>query len=236
MCSEKVKMFLLLFISLVSICDSHVLSKRHSTELDGDVNDLSHRLTAVPPLSDEITELTPTTQGKQKANRKYTELVGRPTRNVLFDNDRASFLNGNEEKHRGSVPKFPRSPPLKLSPDSTTRERRWPQITFDEQLRERGSSDKNGNAKNGMTRRNQKKAKALGRLLLNNVSKKNEEDNQDDYLEDDDDDYSKNENRKKMNWEEYRNEDGGASVMELVALNVRHKTNMQLGLDNDYFS
>ncbi|XP_033340932.2 uncharacterized protein LOC117228939 [Megalopta genalis] len=227
----KVKMFLLLFISLVSMCDFHVLSKTHSTELYDDANDLSDRLTAFPPLSDEITELTPTIQNKQKANRKYAELVGRPSRNVLFDKEFGSLPDENKKKEASE---FSGSFPFKLSLDLTAKKRQWPQIIFDKRLRKRDLSDKNDHARNGISRRNLTKAQVLGRLLLSNVSKKNEKDVQDDYIEDDDDDdYSKHKNIKKMNWEDYRNEDG-ASVMELVALNTRHKMYMQLGLDNDY--
>ncbi|CAL7943796.1 unnamed protein product [Xylocopa violacea] len=59
---------------------------------------------------------------------------------------------------------------------------------------------------------------------MKNGSNKNDEDIQDDYAEDEDD-YFKGVNKNIMNWDDYRNVDG-ASVMELIALNARHKTNV----------
>lgn len=87
-------------------------------------------------------------------------------------------------------------------------------------------------AGNGITGIDRQKAKALGQLLLNN--NKNYENTQDNYIDDDDVGYSKNENRDKMNWENYQNQDG-ASVMELIALNARHKKYMQQNDGNYYY-
>lgn len=75
-----------------------------------------------------------------------------------------------------------------------------------------------------MPREKQRKAKVLGRLLMNNAANRNDEDVQDDYIEEEVDDYFRGVNKKKMNWEAFQNEDG-SSVMELIALNARHKTN-----------
>ncbi|XP_012137030.2 uncharacterized protein LOC105662033 [Megachile rotundata] len=96
---------------------------------------------------------------------------------------------------------------------------------LEESGKHRKRSTDNVNRKRNMSRKKQKKAKALGRLLMNNAASKNYDDIQDDYI-DEDDDYWTGVNRKKMKWEDYRNEDG-ASVMELIALNARHKTNLR---------
>nr|XP_012137030.1 PREDICTED: uncharacterized protein LOC105662033 [Megachile rotundata] len=96
---------------------------------------------------------------------------------------------------------------------------------LEESDKHRKRSTENVNRKRNMSRKKQKKAKALGRLLMNNAASKNYDDIQDDYI-DEDDDYWIGVNRKKMKWEDYRNEDG-ASVMELIALNARHKTNLR---------
>ncbi|XP_054014269.1 uncharacterized protein LOC128895570 isoform X2 [Hylaeus anthracinus] len=86
--------------------------------------------------------------------------------------------------------------------------------------KEKRNADKDDSV--GVPRGKQKKAKELGRLLLNNDSTRKYEDIHDDYFDDDDDDYFKGANVKKMNWEDYQNEDG-PSVMELIALDARHK-------------
>lgn len=92
-------------------------------------------------------------------------------------------------------------------------------------LAKRNVNDRSVGSRKGMSKGKQKKAKVLGRLLMINAASKNYEDIQDDYVEDEDDDYSKGLSKKKMNWENYQNEDG-ASVLELIALNTRHKTNL----------
>ncbi|XP_076662095.1 uncharacterized protein LOC143365629 [Halictus rubicundus] len=233
MCRGKMKVFLLLFVSLVFIPDSYVLSKRYSTEPDGYVDDLSEGFTDLSPLSDEITVYTPTTTSKQKANHKYMELVGRRTSYAsLFDNDFDSYLNENNEELHNSVTSTPGASLFKLLFDMTTKDRQWPQFVFAQRLRKRDALNTHDNGGNGMTKRDQKKAKALGRLLLNSVSSRTDEDTQDDYIEDDDDDYTKDANKRRMNWEDYQNEDG-ASVMELIALNARHKKYMSQ--NDDYF-
>ncbi|CAK9811006.1 hypothetical protein ANTPLA_LOCUS6768 [Anthophora plagiata] len=104
------------------------------------------------------------------------------------------------------------------------REEIWPRELFNRRLKERSINNRDTNMKKDIPRGKQKKIKALRRLLLNRISKKDDEDIQDDYIEDDDDDYSRGVNKKKMNWDDFQNEDG-ASVMELIALNVRHKSN-----------
>lgn len=171
------------------ISDADLLSKKYSTEPDGDVNDLSEGLTAFPPLSDEITEHTPTTSSKQKANHKYMELVGR-------------------RRSSASLAKVC---------DATTKGRQWAHFVFVKRLEKRDALDMPDNAGNVATREDQKKAKSSGKALLFN---------QDDDIEDDDEDYAMSENRNRINWENYQNEDG-ASVMELVALNARHEKYMR---------
>lgn len=80
----------------------------------------------------------------------------------------------------------------------------------------------NGSLNRELSRAKQKKAKELRRLLMLNASNKRVEEDQDYYDFDQDDDYYKRANKQKMKWEDYQNEDG-ASVMELIALNDRHK-------------
>ncbi|XP_076303603.1 uncharacterized protein LOC143221875 [Lasioglossum baleicum] len=207
MCCEKMKFFLLMSISLLIPGAYYLLSKKYSTEPDGDVNDLSEGLTAFSPLSDEIAEHTPTTPSKQKANYKYMELVGRGrSYAVLFDNNLDAYLNKHNLKLRNSVTSTPGASLFTLLFDTTTKGRQWPQIVFVKRLQERDALDMHDNAGNGMTRRDRKKAKALGQLLLNNVPNRNYENIQDDYIEDDDD-YTKNGNRQKMNWADFQNED-----------------------------
>ncbi|XP_017789803.1 PREDICTED: uncharacterized protein LOC108572121 [Habropoda laboriosa] len=105
---------------------------------------------------------------------------------------------------------------------------------FNKRLEKRSANNGNTDTKRDIPRGKQKKIKALRRLLLNGISNQNNEDIQDDYGEDEDDDYSKGVNKKKMNWDDFQNEDG-ASVMELIALNVRHKSNASSARSIGYF-
>lgn len=215
----------------------------YSMTLDDDVSDSSRGLTTVPPLFHGTPTNISVTLNKQTADRKHEVSLSREeyeanggihfrmfdenfgryrNRNVTsaFD-DPKTRINRNNKKYRNGT--FAAASTLKFLFDPMAGEEKWSRRVFNERLQKRNPADKNDNARTVLSKGKQKKAKALGRLLLKNDSvMKHHEDIQDDYVEDEDDDYSKGVNKKKMNWEDYQNEDG-ASVMELIALNARHK-------------
>ena len=238
--------FLLLAISLVFVFDFCVSAKTYSMGLSDDNSNSSEGLTVVPPLCG-ITKETSMTSNKQKADHKYDSslitkvyrminsirstkfnrnLKSYQNKNVISNiNDLNLSLNRNNAKHRTVFTPL-NLPVLKFLSSLTERERKWSQHVVDIRLQKRSPVDNDDNVGKGMPIEKQSKAKVLRRLLLNNGSGKNDKDIQDDYVEDEDDDYSYGVNKKKMNWEDYQNEDG-ASIMELIALNMRHKTYMQ---------
>ncbi|XP_015438398.1 PREDICTED: uncharacterized protein LOC107193465 [Dufourea novaeangliae] len=241
----KMRVFLLFFIF-----QCNMSTKMYSMVVEDDVNDLSNGLTTFSPLSNEVTKNTYLTLNKQNKHRgslvgkeykPYTEIRSlKISQNDGKHKDQATLLSFNDSavnksdaKYRSSVITSPSMCLLILLSDSIRKERTLSKHVFDERLRKRNTVDKGDNAINVLSRTKQKKAKALGRLLLNNVSNKNDEDFQDDYIEDEGDDYSEDENRNKMNWEDYQNEDG-ATVMELIALDARHKKHMRQTSKNDY--
>ena len=211
--------------------------------LSDDISKSSEGLTVVAPLRG-ITNDTSMTLNKQKADHKYdSSLITKAYRmiksirstkfnrnfksyqnkNVVSNiNDLKLSLNRNNAKHRTVFTPL-NLPVLRFLSGLTERERKSYQHVVDVRLQKRSTVDKDDNVGKGMPIGKQRKLKVLARLLLNNGSGKNDKDIQDDYVEDEDDDYSYGINKKKMNWEDYQNEDG-ASIMELIALNVRHKT------------
>ncbi|XP_076686463.1 uncharacterized protein LOC143378522 [Andrena cerasifolii] len=237
---------LLANISLVLMFDFCVSAKTYSTGLNDDITDSSEGLTVVPPPCG-ITKDTSMTLNKQKADHKYDSslitkayrmiksirftkfnrnLKSYQNKNAISNiNDLNLSLNRNNAKHRTVFTPLA-FPVLKFASGSTERDRKWYQHVADVRLQKRSTVDKDDNVGKNMLIGIQRKAKVLGRLLLNNGSGKNDNDIQDDYVEDEDDDYSYGVNKKKLNWEDYQNEDG-ASIMELIALNTRHKTYMQ---------
>lgn len=147
-------------------------------------------------------------------------------RKLLSQVDDSSSSHQINAKHSTKISQIDPNVPLKKCLTGSSQKKNWKyRYVFYERLQKRSATD-NDNGNKGLSNGKQKKAKALGRLLLNNVSNKNDEDIQDDYIDDDDGDYSDGVNKKKMNWEDYQNEDG-SSIMELIALNTRHKTYMQ---------
>ena len=238
--------FVLLVISLVLMFDLRVSAKTYSTGLNDDTNNSSEELPVVPPLC-RVTKDTSMTVNKQKADHKYdNSLITKayrmiePIRSTKFNRNLKSYqnknvisnindlnlsLNQNNAKHR-TVFRPLTLPALRSASGLAERGRKWSQHEVDVRLRKRSTVAKDDNVGKGMLIGKQRKAKVLGRLLLNSGSGKNDEDIQDDYAEDEDDDYSYGVNKKKLNWEDYQNEDG-PSIMELIALNARHKTYMQ---------
>ncbi|XP_076639989.1 uncharacterized protein LOC143351848 [Colletes latitarsis] len=234
MCCEKAKVFLLLFVTLMCTFDFHVLAKIYTMVPSHNVSDLSRELTADLPSSIIIS----TTFNKQKIDHKHENLLfhsecktnneirfGAPNQNLKgyrnngvtsTFNDSNSRSKQNDTNYRGAI--FTSSDSYLLK------------FLF-QRLQKRSAIDKNDHAGNDASRGKQKKVKALGFLLMNNDSTKNYEDIQDDYVADEDDDYSKGVNGKKMNWEDYENEDG-ASVMELIALDARHKKHRRTAYDD----
>lgn len=204
--------------------------------LSDDINNSSEGLTVVPPLCG-ITKDTSVTLNKQKADHKYdSSLITKAYR--MIESIRSTKFNRNLKSYRNknvisNINDFNLS--LKRNNGKhrtvflsslTEKGRKWSQHVVDVRLQKRSTVDKDDNVGKGMPIGKQRKAKVLGRLLLNNGSGKNDKDIQDDYVDDEDDDYSYRVNKKKMNWEDYQNEDG-ASIMELIALNARHKTYVQ---------
>nr|XP_031830624.1 uncharacterized protein LOC116426172 [Nomia melanderi] len=255
MCTGKIKIFLLLFINLVFGFDNNALTRTYAMAVSDDVNDLLVELTTFAPLFEEVTENTPMTLNKHRRNlrdleslfsennetykgihsRIFRQSIKQHENKVLsYDsNDSNLYLNQYATKFHSSITSSTSSPLFKLLSNSMSKEGKWPKYTLEKSLKKRNAADKDDDLTNGMSKKNQRKANTLRRLLLNNVSNKNYEDIQDNYIEDDDDDYFKNLNKKKMNWDDYQNDDG-ASVMELVALDVRHKKHMREDSQNDY--
>ena len=238
-------MFVLL-ASLVFVFDFCASAKTYSTGLSDDINSSSEGSTVVPPLCG-ITKDTSMTLNKQKPGHKYDgslitkayrmikriraakfhrNLESYRKKNVISTiNDLHLSLNGDNAKHRTVFAPLT-SPVLSFLSGSTERDRKWSQRVVEVRLQKRSTVDEDDNVGEGTPIGKQRMAKVLGRLLLNNGSGKIDKDIRDDYVEDEDDDYSYRVNKKKMNWEDYRNEDG-ATIMELIALNARHKTYMQ---------
>ncbi|XP_043258820.1 uncharacterized protein LOC122401027 [Colletes gigas] len=226
MCCEKAKVFLLLFVSLMCTFDFHVSAKIYTMIPSHNVSDLSRELTADSPSSTIIS----TTFNKHENSLFHSEcktnneirfgsqnLKGYRNKGVTSTfNDSNSRSKQNDTKYRGAI--FTSSDSYLLK------------FLF-QRLQKRSAIDKDDHAGNDMSRGKQKKAKALGFLLMNNDSTKNYEDIQDDYVAYEDDDYSKGVNGKKMNWEDYENEDG-ASVMELIVLDARHKKHRRTAYDD----
>lgn len=203
--------------------------------LSEDINN-SEGLTVVPPLCG-ITKDTSVTLNKQKADHKYdSSLITKAhrmiesIRSTKFNRNLKSYRNKNVISNINDLNLSLKGNNAKLRTvflsGLTERGRKWSQHVVDVRLQKRSTVDKDDNVGKGMPIGKQRKAKVLGRLLLNNGSGKNDKDIQDDYVDDEDDDYSYRVNKKKMNWEDYQNEDG-ASIMELIALNARHKTYVQ---------
>ncbi|XP_034186305.2 uncharacterized protein LOC117607127 [Osmia lignaria lignaria] len=181
---------------------------------------LSQELTTISPLSCDAIKDT-----SMRLNRENYEIQKGiyllPLNQEFQNHQNINGLKSNNLKNHETT-----ATSLKSIFELSKEGKEW----FDKSLRKRNVDDTN-NRKKIISKRKQKKAKVLGRLLRNNIWIKNYEDIQDDYMEDEDD-YSINMSRKKMKWEDFRNEDG-ASVMELIALNARHKTNMHQARNNN---
>ena len=202
------KMFVFLFTSMVTTVHYCISARIHSANYN-----LSQELTTISPLSFDAIKDT-----SMRLNRENYELQ-RGIYQEFKNHQNINGLKSNNIKNHETI-----HTSLKSIFELSKEGKEWFQQMSDKSLRKRNVGDTN-NRKKIISKRKQKKAKVLGRLLRNNVWIKNYEDIQDDYMEDEDD-YSINMSRKKMKWEDFRNEDG-ASVMELIALNARHKTNMR---------
>ncbi|XP_076246506.1 uncharacterized protein LOC143186683 [Calliopsis andreniformis] len=211
-----------------------------------EVNYLSKRLMKYSLLSSEITKTSFMAANKQERNYNHQNSLFGKKYKMHGVND-FSKPNGNLEPHRNkSLIRHLNNPNSQLHQISAnyakvdsdlnafllrlsdlSRKEKWRfQHIFKKKVQKRSAFDEADNRKKGLSKGKQRKVKALGHLLQNNISNKSKDDPQDDYIDDDDDTYWNSVNRKKMNWEDYQNQDG-ASIMELIALNTRHKTYMR---------